>query len=126
MYDAKSAEATVERAAQLPDPVGYHLLVALPEVEEKTAGGIIRPDETRRREETAAIVGFVVKMGADCYADRTVFPGGPWCKNGDWVVFRPYSGLRLVVHGKEFRLLKDSEIDAVVLNPAGVIRSSRV
>ena len=34
----------------IPDPKGYKLLVAIPAIEEKTEGGIIRPDELRRLE----------------------------------------------------------------------------
>jgi co-chaperonin GroES (HSP10) len=127
MYDTAKTEreADGEFLSQLPRPAGWHILIALPEVQEKTAGGIYRPDETRSREETAAIVGFVMKMGSDCYSNKMIFPSGPWCKERDWVVFRPYSGLRLVIYGKEFRLLKDSEIDAVVDDPGGIVRSHR-
>lgn len=122
MYNAESA---MPRAKQLPNPVGCHMLVMLPEVEEKTEGGIIRPDSLRAKEEAACVVGFVQSMGSDCYDDKRLFPNGPWCKVGDWVVFRSYSGTRLSVHGQEMRLLKDNEISAVVENPAGIIRSQR-
>lgn len=124
MYDIEKA-AEAAKASQLPQPVGYYMLVALPEVKEKTEGGIIRPDELRNREETASVTGYVVKQGADCYTDKNMFPGGKWCEEGDWVLFRPYTGIRVVVHGHEFRVLKDSEISAIVMNPMGVIRSTR-
>lgn len=129
LYDATGTEQLIESgrlAKQLPEPVGFNMLIALPEVKEKTEGGIIRPDELRQREETAAVVGFVVKQGPDCYKNKQMFDGPPWCKEGDWVIFRPYTGIRLLVHGKEFRLLRDNEISAVVENPAGVIRSHRM
>jgi co-chaperonin GroES (HSP10) len=124
MYDVAKAEQAAS-AAQLPEPVGHHLLISLPEVKEKTEGGIYVPDETRSREETASVVGFVIELGPDCYSEQKIFPNGPWCKKGDWVLFRPYAGTRVVVHGMEFRLLKDNEISAVVRNPAGIIRSHR-
>ena len=54
----ESSEAT-----QLPEPQGYKILIALPEHEEKSDGGIIIADQYRKREETASIVGFVLKMG---------------------------------------------------------------
>jgi co-chaperonin GroES (HSP10) len=123
-YDIAGTEEAAKKASQLPKPCGFHLLVALPRVSEKTEGGIIRPDELRSREETAAVVGYVMEMGPDCYKDQRLF-SVPWCAKGDWVVFRPYSGIRLVVHGQEFRILKDNEVSAVVQNPAGVIRSTR-
>jgi len=81
-----------EKARQLPDPKGYRMLIMLPQMEEKTEGGVILPDEHRAREETATIVGFVLKMGDLCYKDPDKFPTGPWCKEGDWVLFRSYSG----------------------------------
>lgn len=125
MYDVTKAEAAA-KATQLPKPVGYHMLVALPEVKAVTDGGVFLPQQHTDREETASVIGFVVKKGDDCYSDKRLFPTGPWCQEGEWVLFRPYTGIRVVVHGKEFRLLKDSEISAVVDNPAGIIRSSRV
>lgn len=126
MYDKDNIEDISERAAkQMPVPVGCHMLILLPKVAEKTDGGIIRPDELRSREETACVVGFVQALGDDCYQDKRLFPTGPWCKKGDWVIFRSYTGTRIVVHSYEMRLLKDNEICAVVANPSGVIRSQR-
>jgi co-chaperonin GroES (HSP10) len=89
MYSAqiKDVEGSV-----IPDPVGYKILVAIPTVEEKTAGGVIRPDSLRKLEEVASIFGYVVAMGGDAYQDINKFPKGPWCKIGDWVIFRSYSG----------------------------------
>jgi len=39
-----------EKAKQLPDPKGYKLLIALPEPDEKTEGGILKAAETLRVE----------------------------------------------------------------------------
>ncbi len=50
-------------ASQLPEPCGFRLLIALPEVEETTAAGIYIPDERRTAESVASIVGFVLKSG---------------------------------------------------------------
>lgn len=121
MTEIKEAAAKV--ATQLPEPSGYRILIALPNVEEKTAGGIIRPDELREKEGVAAVVGFVLKMGKDCYADSSRFPNGPYCKEGDWVIFRAYSGTRIKIHGKEFRLINDDTVEAVVDDPRGYERA---
>lgn len=104
-------------AADLPEPKGYRILIALPEVQEKTAGGIIRPDDLRKKEETASILGLVVELGPDCYADPARFPGGPYCKSGDWVIFRSYSGTRFKIKGREYRLINDDTVEGVVSNP---------
>ena len=111
------------KAKELPDPTGFRILIALPEVEEKTAGGIYVPDERRDAEAVASIVGFVLKVGPDAYGDKGRFPNGPWCKEGDWIVMRAYSGTRMRVHGKEFRIINDDSVEAVVEDPRGVARA---
>lgn len=116
----KSAE---EKATQLPKPSGYHILVALPEAEEKYDSGIIKADETRRFEEVLATVFFVVELGPDCYNDKEKFPTGPLCKAGDFVLARPNSGTRLKIHGREFRLINDDTVEAVVQDPRGISRA---
>jgi co-chaperonin GroES (HSP10) len=107
----------------LPEPSGYRLLIALPEVDEKTAGGIYVPEERRDAEHVASIVGFVLKSGPEAYADEKKFPSGPWCSEGDWVVMRAYSGIRLLIHGKEFRIINDDSVEAVIDDPRGVARA---
>jgi len=116
----KTAE---DKAKQLPEPSGYHILVALPEAEEAYDSGLIKADETRRFEEVLATVFFVVKLGPDCYKDTEKFPTGPWCKEGDFVLARPNSGTRLKIHGREFRLINDDTVEAVVQDPRGITRA---
>lgn len=116
-------EGDARRASQLPKPQGYKMLIALPELEEKTDGGVIIPGATLDREQTASIVGFVIELGPLCYMDGNKFPTGAWCKQGDWVIFRAYSGTRIKVHGKEFRLINDDTVEAVVEDPRGVKRA---
>ena len=110
------------KAKQLPIPKGYKLLIALPEAEEKTTGGIIKAAQTKQVEEVGSICGFVLKMGKDCYNDKTRFPSGAFCKEGDWIIMRSYSGTRFLVHGKEFRLINDDSVEAVVEDPRGIVK----
>ena len=109
--------------AKLPEPKGYRLLIALPEIDEKTQGGVIMPDGLVKDESTASIIGFVIKMGSDAYADKERFPNGAWCKDGDFVIFRSYSGTRFKVAGKEFRLINDDTVEGVVDDPRGYSRA---
>ena len=109
--------------AKLPEPTGYRLLIALPEIDEKTQGGVIMPDGLVKDESTASIIGFVIKMGSDAYADKERFPNGAWCKEGDFVIFRSYSGTRFKVAGKEFRLINDDTVEGVVDDPRGYSRA---
>ena len=37
--------------------------------------------------------------------------------------FRPYSGTRMKIYGKEFRLINDDTVEAVVEDPTGVVRA---
>ena len=121
MYTADKV-ADEEVLAKLPNPVGYHILIAVPELSDTTKGGVYIPDKLKREEETASVVGYVIKLGSECYVDKNKFPNGPWCEVGDFVVIRPYGGVRIVVHGKEMRLVNDDSIEAVVQDPRGIKR----
>nr|ASN63226.1 co-chaperonin GroES [uncultured virus] len=110
-------------ASQLPKPTGYKLLIALPDPEEKTEGGIIKASQTLQAEEIGSIVGFVLEMGPDAYQSSDRFPTGPYCKKGDWIMMRSYSGTRFKVHGKEFRLINDDSVEAVVEDPRAVVKA---
>lgn len=111
-----------EKAKQLPEPVGYRILCAVPEIEKEFDNGLVKADETIRNEETLTTVLFVVKLGPDCYRDQKRFPTGPWCKQGDFVLIRPFTGSRLVIHGREFRIINDDSVEGVVQDPRGIKR----
>jgi co-chaperonin GroES (HSP10) len=112
MYDTDNI-AKISKG-KLPEPAGWKILIEMPKVQEKTDGGILRPDNLRALEETASILGYVRKMGNLAYKDKDKFPDGPWCKVGDWVMFRSYSGTRFKIDGQEFRVVNDDTIDGVV------------
>jgi co-chaperonin GroES (HSP10) len=116
-----------EKAKQLPDPKTFHLLCVVPEAMEQYADseiGIVKSSGDIWREEMLTPVLFVVKLGPDCYKDPTRFPSGPSCKEGDFVIVRPNSGTRLKIHGREFRILNDDSVEAVVEDPRGITRAS--
>ena len=120
---AVNFEATeAEKAKQLPDPSGYRILCAIPEVEEAFESGILKSDETRRHDELLTTVLFVVALGPDCYKDKERFSSGPWCKEGDFILVRPNAGTRVVIHGREFRIINDDSVEAVVQDPRGISR----
>ena len=111
-----------DKAKQLPEPKGYRILCAVPEQEKEFDSGIIKPDELVRTDELLTTVLFVVKLGPDCYQDASRFPTGPWCQVGDFILVRPNAGTRLVIHGKEFRIINDDSVEAVVQDPRGISR----
>jgi len=119
--EPKVEEIPVEdRASQLPVPCGYKLLIMLPVAEERTEGGIIKAEATKKSEEVGSVTGFVHSMGPDAYTDKNRFPNGPYCKVGDFIIMRAYSGTRLIIHDTEFRLINDESVDAVVTDPRGI------
>ena len=111
-----------EKAKQLPMPQGYRILVGIPDAEKEYGNGLVKADETLRLEEVLSTVFFVIAMGPDCYKDEKRFPNGPWCKVGDFILARPNTGTRLKIHGREFRLINDDSIEAVVEDPRGITR----
>jgi co-chaperonin GroES (HSP10) len=120
----KSAE---QKAKQLPEPKTYRILTVVPEAMEEYAEsdlGIIKSEQTKHYEEVLTPVLFVIKLGPDCYKDTSRFPSGPSCKAGDFVIVRPNSGTRLKIHGREFRIINDESVEAVVEDPRGITRAS--
>jgi co-chaperonin GroES (HSP10) len=116
-----------EKAKQLPDPATFHLLTVVPEAMEEYAEsdlGIVKSSQEIWKEEILTPVLFVVKVGPDAYKDTTRFPNGPSCKEGDFVIVRPNSGTRLKIHGREFRIINDDSVEAVVQDPRGITRAA--
>ena len=97
VVDKKSTQEKGQ-SSQLPKPCGYKILIGLPEITDKTTGGIIKPDAIIETESIASVIGFVLEMGPDCYMDR------------------------FQIHGKEFRLINDDNVEAVVDDPRGYKR----
>lgn len=120
--EAVMHKAQEEKATQLPKPSGYRILCAIPEIEKEYESGIIKADTTINHEELLTTVLFVVDLGPDCYKDASRFPTGPWCQKGDFVLVRPHAGTRLVIHGREFRIINDDSVEGVVADPRGIKR----
>ena len=110
--------------AKIPKPVGYRLLIALPNVEETFAGsGIVKAGKTVHEEYILSTVGLVLDMGEQAYTDKDRFPTGAWCKRGDYVMFRANTGTRFKLGGQEYRIMNDDSIEAVVDDPRAITRA---
>ena len=108
---------------QLKKPVCYRLLIALPDIEESYEGSdLIKTSDAMRKEYIMSIMGVVLDMGDGAYADKNRFPEGPWCKEGDWVIFGRYAGARFNIEGGDMRPLNDDEILATVNNPEDILQ----
>jgi co-chaperonin GroES (HSP10) len=115
-----------EKATSLPRPTGWKLLCIVPDVSEKLDGtelDLVKPTSILKQEEHATTVLFVLEVGPDAYKDQAKFPTGAWCKKGDFILVRTYSGTRFKIFGKEFRLINDDQVDAVVQDPRGLTRA---
>jgi co-chaperonin GroES (HSP10) len=117
--------ATAEqKATQLPVPTGWRILCIVPDVSDKFDNStLVKADTFMKQEEHATTVLFVLKVGPEAYKDTAKFPSGAWCKEGDFVLVRTYSGTRFKIYGKEFRLINDDQVDAVVQDPRGLTRA---
>ena len=109
---------------RLPRPVGYRVLIALPQPEETVSGtSILKTETAKTQDHIMSIIGLVVDMGDQAYSDAERFPTGAWCKEGDFVMFRMNSGTRFTIGGVEYRLMNDDSIEAVVADPSGIQRA---
>ena len=112
-----------EKARQVPMVKGYKILCTLPTIESKFDSGILKADATVKYEELLSNVLFVVSLGDMAYNDLNRFPTGPWCKPGDFIITRANTGTRLKIHDREFRIINDDSVEAVVEDPRGIQRA---
>ena len=89
-------------------PLGDKILVELLEAEEKTKGGIILPDTAKEEKSEGKVIsvgpGKVLESGKIQPLE---------IKKGDKVIFGKYTGDEIVIDGKKFKILKESEVLAV-------------
>ena len=119
---SKDELSSEEKGKQLPTPVGYRILCTIPELEKAYDTGLLKADITLKHEEILTTVLYVIALGPDAYKDPVKFPTGAWCKEDDFVLVRPHAGTKVMIHGKEFRLINDDTVEAVVDDPRGIGR----
>lgn len=124
--DVNENLTTEERGRQLPDPSGYKILCAVPQLDVKDTFDdsiIVRPGVNTYQETQATVVLFVISLGPDAYTDKTRYPSGPWCKKGDFVIVRQYSGTFVQIHGKSFRFINEDQVEGTISDPRGIVRA---
>jgi chaperonin GroES len=90
-------------------PLNDKLVVQRLEAEEKTAGGIVLPDTAREKPKQ----GKVLSVGDGKLLDngkRAPFQ----VKEGDRVLFTSYAGNEVTIDGKEYLIMSEDDILAVV------------
>jgi len=106
---------------RMPEPTGWRLLILPYRGKGKTDGGIYLPDAVVQEQTVSTQVGYVLKVGSLAYKDAEKFPVGPWCEQGDWVMFARYAGSRFKIDGGEVRILNDDEILARIKEPEDIL-----
>jgi chaperonin GroES len=106
---------------RMPSPTGWRLLILPYRGKGKTDGGIYLPDTVVNEQTVSTQVGYVLKVGELAYKDEEKFPAGPWCEQGDWVMFARYAGSRFKIDGGEVRILNDDEILARIQEPEDIL-----
>jgi co-chaperonin GroES (HSP10) len=130
--EASAAEAAaVEEAEEeqrmenirehLPQPTGWRIVVLPYRGVAETKGGILLPGQTLDRQQLTTTCAYVLAVGPLSYADTGKFPHGPWCKEGDWIIFGRYAGARMNIEGGEIRILNDDEILATINDPNDIL-----
>lgn len=90
-------------------PLADRILVRLLEEEEKSPGGIILPDSAKEKPQE----GKVLAVGKGrVLEDGTVKPLE--VKVGDTVLFAKYAGTEVLHEAKEFMILKEDDVLAVL------------
>lgn len=104
-------------------PVGPRVLVQFVTVRERTAGGIVLPEETREVNKSLTQIAKVRAVGQIAFCSRDTgyhWPEGVWCKVGDVVRVPKYTGHRFSreIPGTgdkaNFAIIEDHQIGSVI------------
>lgn len=100
-----------------PVAMNYHILIALPTIEEQTRGGIYVPQESLDIAQSLSYTGRVVSIGKtvgriDSYSQAKEI------KIGDWIQYPPHTGRPMFYNGRKFLAITDQQIVAKHFNLA--------
>jgi chaperonin GroES len=90
-------------------PLADRVLVQRLEAESKTAGGIVLPGTAQEKPQRGKIISVGQGKTLD---DGTVRK--PQLKKGDTVLFTSYAGTEVKIAGKEYLIMSESDIMAVI------------
>jgi chaperonin GroES len=90
-------------------PLNDKILIERVEAEEKTAGGIVLPDTAKEKPKQGKVLstgeGKVLENGK-----RSAFQ----VKKGDRVMFTSYAGSEVTIDGKEYLIMTEDDVLAIV------------
>jgi chaperonin GroES len=90
-------------------PLADRVVIKPMEAEEKTAGGIIIPDNAKEKQQKGEVVAVGDGKIAD---DGKKIPMS--LKKGDKVLYGKYSGTEVTIEGEEYSIMRESDILAVI------------
>ena len=90
-------------------PLDDRVVVEPMEAEEKTAGGIVLPDTAKEKPQKGKVVAVGVGKLLDDGSRST-----PSLKKGDMVLYAKYGGTEIKVEGKEYLIMRESDVLAKV------------
>jgi len=90
-------------------PLADKVLVQRLEAQTKTAGGIVLPDSAKEKPQRGKIVGVGQGKVLDDGTVRKL-----QVKKGDMVLFTSYAGTDVKIDGKEYLIMNESDIMAVI------------
>lgn len=85
-------------------PLADRVLIEPVAAEEKTASGIIIPDTAKEKPQK----GTVVAVGPGTEEEKMEV------KKGDVVLYGKYSGTEIIIDGKDYLIMKQSDIFAII------------
>ncbi len=99
----------MRRLFHLLKPLGDRIIIELVETEEKTASGIVLPDSAKEKPQEGKVVavgtGRVLESGERVALEVSV---------DDRIIFSKYSGTEVKYEGKEYLILRESDILAII------------
>jgi chaperonin GroES len=90
-------------------PLADKVLVERVEAENKTAGGIVLPDTAKEKPQRGKIISVGEGKILDDGTRKEV-----QVKKGDMVLFTSYAGTEVKIDGKEYLIMDESDIMAVI------------
>jgi chaperonin GroES len=90
-------------------PLADKVLVQRLEAETKTAGGIVLPDSAKEKPQKGKIVSVGEGKLLDDGTRKKV-----QVKKGDIVLFTSYAGTEIKIEGKEYLIMDESDIMAII------------
>lgn len=96
-------------------PTEYNVLVRPKEVEQKTKGGIILPDEHRDREQHGSMEGELIAVSPLAFQFDNWPADAKTPEVGEHVLFSRHAGIiRDGADGKSYRIIKDKDVAATL------------